>query len=583
MWKNLLRLKKDVYSFVRKEGIHMKINIHIVAPYESMTEVIKECIPLFPALEIDYSIGDLADGAEQAIQAEKNGAEIIISRGGTAQFIKKAVSIPVIDIQLSGYDMIRSLTLANDLESKTAIVGFANITSGAQSIIDLLDYPLKVFTISESDEVAPLILKLKSSGYQQIIGDVITMKTSYTYGLKGLLIQSGKESIIASLENAKLLYHHLQIKNDLSKVFEEFILQDINNFMVMDEQGEVIYEHWTDFESNPLSKEYLYILNTDLGLNKNKITGNFTIKDNVINFKGHHFKVSQKAYKFFMLERVSDPVLNQKGLAIHSDVTGELIAAASDRTRTIIDHVKILYKKNEVIHLQGKKGTGKEFLVHYFHKELSDGGMLLSINLKAFDSRRLKDLPLKNIGTIKLTHIEFLEDEQKLSSFIRACHQHQVRVFILTESTLHANFLEGVRVNKIIMPVLSERTEDIRSLVQYFIAYYHQEYGTKAVKISDDALKLLERSSYPNHIDDLKSLIKQVVLNEKDYVIQKETIENLLYSNNLSSNIVFQKGTLKEIEKEIIKWVLLEEDSNQTKAAERLGISRATLWRKLKE
>src|SRR5690625_5129675 len=196
----------------------MKIKIHIIAPYESMVSVIKECIPLFPDLEINYSIGDLVDGVSQGIQAEKNGTEIIISRGGTAQLIKKEVRIPVIDIQLSGYDMIRSLILANDLESKTAIVGFSNITSGAQSIIDLLDFQLKVFTISNSDEVGPLIMELKNSGYQQIIGDVITMKTSYSYGLKGLLIQSGKESIVASLEDAKLLYTHLNFKNDLSKI-----------------------------------------------------------------------------------------------------------------------------------------------------------------------------------------------------------------------------------------------------------------------------------------------------------------------------------------------------------------------------
>ncbi|WJH31957.1 winged helix-turn-helix transcriptional regulator [Paenibacillus sp. CC-CFT742] len=42
-------------------------------------------------------------------------------------------------------------------------------------------------------------------------------------------------------------------------------------------------------------------------------------------------------------------------------------------------------------------------------------------------------------------------------------------------------------------------------------------------------------------------------------------------------------GTLKEIEKEIIQHVLQEENNNQSKAADRLGINRATLWRKLKE
>lgn len=554
-----------------------------MAPYESMVSVIKECIPLFPALEINYSIGDLDDGVQQAIQAEKNGAEIIVSRGGTAQLIKKAVRIPVLVIQLSGYDMIRSLTLANDLGSKTAIVGFSNITSGAQSIIDLLDFPLKVFTISDSDEVAPLILELKNSGYHQIIGDVITMKTSFAYGLQGLLIQSGKESIIATLEDAKLLHGHLQVKNNLMKVFEKFILKDTKNFIVIDEKNEIIYEHWTDLDSNPLSADHLNILNTDLGINNNKIMGNFIVGEDVIDYIGYYFSVLQQPYKVIVIEKISIPILEQTGLTIHTEVASELISTTSTSIKAIINHIEILYKNNEIILLQGRQGTGKDFLTHYIHRNLADGGMLLTINMKEFDSKLLKNLPLKNISTIKLMHMEHFEVNEKFSDFIKACLKHQVRIFILAENVLHSNLLQDTKVNKIIMPDLSDRTEDIRTLTQYFIAYFHQEYGTRAVKINSEALQLLERSSYPNNIDDLRSLIKQVVLNANDYVIQRETIEKFLSNHNLPTNVVFQKGTLKEIEKEIIKWVLIEESNNQTRAAERLGISRATLWRKLKD
>lgn len=84
--------------------------------------------------------------------------------------------------------MIRSLTLASQFNGQTAIVGFSNITSGAQSIIDLMDLPLKVYTIHSSEDVARLLLELKASGYRQIVGDVITVNTAKTYGLEGLLI-----------------------------------------------------------------------------------------------------------------------------------------------------------------------------------------------------------------------------------------------------------------------------------------------------------------------------------------------------------------------------------------------------------
>ncbi|MEH7222240.1 PrpR N-terminal domain-containing protein [Bacillus sp. JJ1566] len=562
--------------------MNMNIKIHIVAPYEAMIPVIQECTSLFPTFEIQYSIGDLKEGVKQAIQAETNGAEIIISRGGTAQLIKKNVRVPVLDMQLSGYDMIRSLSLATNLESKTAIVGFSNITSGAQSIIDLLDLPLKVFTISDSDEVAPLILELKNSGYQQIVGDVITVKTSNAYGLKGLLIQSGKESIINALEDAKLVYGYLHDKNNLMKVMERFIVKDLQNLMILNDENEIIYEHWNDFRSNPLTEDDLYILNTDLEINQQKVTRSFMDQDNLVDVTGHCILVNEHSYKVIVIEK-NTVSLEQKGLSIEADMTSEPIAAVSDASRNILIHIEALYKNNQIILLQGRKGTSKDFITRYIHQNCSDEGLLLTINFKEFDYHYLEKLPLTNIRTIRLMYPEYIDEYQGISDFIKKCLSHQIRIFILTESMLPADLIQDVKMNKIIMPDLSERKEDIRILTQYFIAYYNQKYGTTAVKINSEAIQFLENYTFPNNIDDLKNLIKQVALNEKDYVIQKETIERVATNEQLPVDAIFQKGTLKEMEKEIIKWVLKAENNNQTRAAERLGINRATLWRKLKE
>ncbi|WP_043930252.1 sigma-54-dependent Fis family transcriptional regulator [Bacillus sp. EB01] len=560
----------------------MKIKIHIVAPYEAMISVIKECTSLFPTFHINYSVGDLTEGVKQAIQAEKDGSDIIISRGGTAQLIKKSVRIPVIDMHLSGYDMIRSLSLVNNLGNKTAIVGFSNITSGAQSIIDLLDYPLKVYTVSSSDEVVPLVLKLKSSGFQQIVGDVITVRTSNELGLRGFLIQSGKESIIKALEDAKLLYGYMAHQNILKQAFEQLVQKDNLNFMIIDNEDRIIYELWTDFHSNPLSKNQLQLALTDLKV-INEITGSFVINANPIDFRGHVLTIQKQRYKAIVIEKNTISKLEHKGLKIHSEIVSEPIAAASASMGTIINHLETLYKNNEMILLQGKKGTGKEFLTHYIHKKCSDRRMLLAIDFEQFDIDHLEDLPLSSVGTIKFTHTEYLDDGQKFTQFLRECQKKNIRVFVIAENTFTFAENHMAKVNKIILPDLSERKEDIEDLAQYFIAYYHQHYGTKAVKISREALNLLEGYTYPNNIDDLKNLIKQIVLNEKDYVILRETVERIGYNDSLPADIIFQKGTLSEIEKEIIKWVLKAENNNQTKAAERLGINRATLWRKLKD
>jgi transcriptional regulator, propionate catabolism operon regulatory protein len=560
----------------------MNMKVHFIAPYESMVPIIKECISLFPELTINYSVGDLNTGVEMARLEEKKGTDVIISRGGTAQLIKKAVKIPVIDMQLSGYDMIRTLTLVSNLTDKTAIVGFSNITSGAKSIIELLDYPINVYTISDSKEVAPLMLKLKNLGYQQIVGDVITIKTSTTYGLKGFLLQSGKESIIKSIEDAKLIFGYLNHKNNLATLFEQIILKETKNMIILDDSNQILYENLTDFPSNPLSSGQLAILNTDQ--NSQPIRYNFTMDDYSIHVTGYYYHLNDHQYKIYVLEKSPIDLFEQKGLIKHTDLISEPLAISSKLMGTVINHIKFLYEKNAPILLQGAKGTGKDYIPNYIHNECSNERILITIDFEEFKINHLEKLPLSKIGTIKIKNVSSVITHEKVVKFIKDCIQCGTRIFIISEEPFASEMILGAKINKILLPNLSERQEDIGILSQYFLSYYHQNYGTTAIKIKSDALKLLEEYSYPNNIDDLKNVIKQIALNEKDYVIHKETIERVLSNEKSATSLtVTPKGTLKEIEKEIILAILKEENNNQSKTAERLGINRATLWRKLKE
>ncbi|MFP7202952.1 helix-turn-helix domain-containing protein, partial [Lysinibacillus halotolerans] len=157
-----------------------------------------------------------------------------------------------------------------------------------------------------------------------------------------------------------------------------------------------------------------------------------------------------------------------------------------------------------------------------------------------------------------------------------------IHMFVLCEHNYQFESFEWLKCNKIQLPTLQERKEDIVPLIHYFLSKFHEEYGTTPVKIKNKSLTLLEETNYPFNIDDLHSIMKQIVLNEKDYIIQHETVERILKQQSHCLKPISLKGTLKEIEREIIELVLKEENFNQSKTAERLGINRATLWRKLK-
>lgn len=561
----------------------MRIHVHIIAPYEAMVPIIQESIPLFPDLDIHYSVGDLARGAEMATIAENEGTEVIISRGGTAQLIKQSVSIPVIDMQLSGYDMIRSLTLAGSTNDKTAIVGFSNITSGAQSIIDLMDLPLKVYTVSSSNEVAPLLLKLKASGYRHIVGDVITFNTANSYGLNGLLIQSGKESIVKALEDAQLVHGYLTKKDIVSSILTHLVNKEHPNLIIANEQNEIMYEHLTHFSHNPLTEEHIHLLNANLAFTKTEITSSFKLDKYQLSVTANEISVGDHFFKVYLLKK-SEPFLStQKGLTVLSNISSEPIAAASHTMRVTLEHIEALYKRNETIHLQGPAGSGKSFIVSYLHQKFSAGGLLLTLDLSQCEPDQLHEIPMDQVRNIEICHAEQWSDSQKLHSFLETCRARKIGVFILSEHSFDRPFSQHLKLNTIVIPALSQRLEDLPVLMQYFLTDYHHQYGTTAVKIKDDALRLVEDQAPTMNISRLKELMKQAVLNEKDYVISADTIRMVLEEQSHKANPIPIKGTLREIEKQVIKLVLQEENNNQSKAAERLGINRATLWRKLKD
>ncbi|WP_107934904.1 PrpR N-terminal domain-containing protein [Ureibacillus chungkukjangi] len=557
----------------------MKINVHIIAPYEAMLPIIKECTPLFPDMKICVSIGELQAGVDIALSKEYE-TNIFISRGTTARLIKEAVKTPVIDMNITGYDMIRSLTLASNLSDKSALISFPDITTFAKSTIDLMDLPISVFTIEHTDEVPPLIVELKNKGYKQIIGDTITLKTSEAYGLKGFLIHASKVTIIRSLEQATELFHYINKVNIPSKIFEIITKKNYKNFVLLDNQNNIVYEHFTTIQFTNDLKSEMYILNTDINLNNEKATKNYVVEDCIIEIKGHYSPTF--SYKIYIFNK-HDQLLNQEGLKVHTENLYAPLIANSDRIQFILQQIKTLYQINEPILLIGEKGTGKDFISTYIHDQCNEG-LLLTINFEKYNINQLDKIPLNSVRTIKFQNLSRIKDNHdKLSAFIEMCLNLKIHVFVLLENIIQFEPFTSKISNIVELPPLNERKEDIEGFVQYFLSSFHEKYGTVAVKIKDESLSLLKETTYPFNIDDLRFVMKQIALKENYIVIQHETVENVLNVEKLALKALSFKGTLKDIEKEIIELVLKEENFNQSKTAERLGINRATLWRKLKE
>jgi len=135
-------------------------------------------------------------------------------------------------------------------------------------------------------------------------------------------------------------------------------------------------------------------------------------------------------------------------------------------------------------------------------------------------------------------------------------------------------------VVEIFVAPLRERKEDIPLLVDKFLFKYGVEYKDRFIKMSPEALQILQRYDWPGNIRELENVIQRAV------IMCDKTIEIEHLPNSLKYEIDFPEEELlplKEIEIRHIQKVLNATQHNKTKAAEILGIDRKTIRQKLSE
>lgn len=102
-----------------------KIQVLAIVPYEGMKFSLSEVASQRQDMEIEIHIGDLEKGLDIVNALPLDSYDVILSRGGTAQMLRDATELPVVEISLSVYDILRSLRLAQNYTLRHAICGFS--------------------------------------------------------------------------------------------------------------------------------------------------------------------------------------------------------------------------------------------------------------------------------------------------------------------------------------------------------------------------------------------------------------------------------------------------------------------------
>jgi two-component system NtrC family response regulator len=219
-----------------------------------------------------------------------------------------------------------------------------------------------------------------------------------------------------------------------------------------------------------------------------------------------------------------------------------------------------------------------------------------------FEAANQGSVFLDEIGEISLsTQVKLLRVLQE-REFERVGGTERVKVDIrviaatnrdLKQAIKEGKFREDLfyRLNVIVveMPPLRERGDDLRLLIKYFLDRMKAKRATRFENISPGALELMKQYKWPGNVRELENVIERIVTLNDDVVIKPEHLPGEVTGHKPSvaipgvAAVLPTAGVLESGEKELIQRVLAESHFNKKQAATRLGISRPTLYQKIKK
>jgi len=158
----------------------------------------------------------------------------------------------------------------------------------------------------------------------------------------------------------------------------------------------------------------------------------------------------------------------------------------------------------------------------------------------------------------------------------------------ITQGRFREDLYYRLAVIPIEVPPLRKRKEDIPGLVSYFIALFSAQNGKRSKTVSVEALAYFLAYDWPGNVRELRNMVERLVIMTPRDVIGPEDLPPPLRPKEPASGAeeIQREKTLKEardaFERAFILAELRAHDGNVTRTAEKLGIERSHLYRKLK-
>lgn len=154
---------------------------------------------------------------------------------------------------------------------------------------------------------------------------------------------------------------------------------------------------------------------------------------------------------------------------------------------------------------------------------------------------------------------------------------------MVDEGTFRQDLLYRINTVEIHLPPLRSRIDDIPLLADHFVKIYSKKYRKAVKKFNSATLKKLQKYHWPGNIRELQHAIERAVIMSDDTALMPDDFFFLNHKPESQSESAEDVFNLDEVEKNVIQKAIDRNAGNISKAAKELGLTRASLYRRLEK
>ena len=313
--------------------------------------------------------------------------------------------------------------------------------------------------------------------------------------------------------------------------------------------------------------------------------------------------------------------------SMHERYSAHSMVAASESMRDVVAEIEALADTSTTVLIQGESGTGKELVARALHVDgKRHSGPFVAVNCGAFAENLLESelfghekgaftgaaarrrgaferadsgtIFLDEIGnaspTVQIRLLRVIEEREIVRVGGQSTIPVDVRLVSASNRDLEdmvqagefrEDLLYRLKVVTIETEPLRTRRDDIRPLVDRFIAAVCQEHGRAIATVTPDCYAALEEYDWPGNVRQLRNMIEASVVMTRGSTLEASDlrITSRRKCEDEKEFTVPDGMTLAMLEKEAMLQLLRKHNGNRTIVAEKLAVSRRTIQRKIKE